>query len=268
MPAARKFLEAILVGAAFALAATGAFAQAFDAVRLYAAAPEKDGGTAGLAAIATYEYRGSDERRVLVVPVIDYQWANGWFAGVTNGIGFNFSNTPGVQYGFRVTADFGRDEGRADVLRGMGDIDPTGEAGAFLNYALAGGWLLTSSVRYGSGNDNKGLVTDLGAGYSSRFASRWRLGAGTTITFTNAHYTQSHFGVTNAQSVTSGYPAYAPGAGARDVRANLTLTYAIDQRASVTTVLSMSRLLGDAADSPLARKHDSTSAVVAFAYAF
>ncbi len=268
MPAARNHFKAFFAGAAFALAATGACAQAFDAVRLYAAPPGKDGGIAGVAVISTYEYRGSDERRALAVPVIDYQWANGWFAGVTNGVGFNFSDTPGVQYGLRLTADFGRDEGRADALRGMGDIDPTAEASAFLNYALAGRWSLTSSVRYGSGNDNNGLVMDLGAGYSSRLASGWRLGARTAVTFANSHHMQSTFGVTDAQSVTSGYPAYGPVTGVRDVRANLTLTYVIDPRASITAVLSMSRLLGDATNSPLTRRRQSASGVVAFAYAF
>ncbi|MCO4094524.1 MAG: MipA/OmpV family protein [Acidovorax sp.] len=61
--------------------------------------PDRNGGTVGLAVVAGHEYMGSDERRTRAYPAIDYRWANGWFAGTTNGIGYNFSRQPGVQYG-------------------------------------------------------------------------------------------------------------------------------------------------------------------------
>ncbi len=254
--------------AAVALAAPSAFAQAFDAVRLSAAEPGKDGGTAGAAVIATHEYQGSDKRRTLVLPVLDYQWANGWFAGVTNGIGYNFSATPQMQYGLRLTADLGRRESRASALRGMGDVDPAAEGGVFFNYSLPQGLSLTTSVRYGAGVDAKGLVVDLGAGYTTAIAADWHLSAGTGITLANARYLQSFFGVTSAQSAASGYAAYTAGSGARDVRANVALTYSIVARTAVTAALSASSLLGDARESPLVRKRTSESAVVAVTYAY
>ncbi|MBC7941735.1 MAG: MipA/OmpV family protein [Chitinophagaceae bacterium] len=83
--------------------------------------------------------------------MLDYQWVNGWFAGVSNGIGYNFGGDSKLQYGLRITADFGRKQRRSDALRGMGDIDPQAEVGAFFNYALPLGFFLTSSLRYGSG---------------------------------------------------------------------------------------------------------------------
>jgi outer membrane scaffolding protein for murein synthesis (MipA/OmpV family) len=268
MTSANHRLKTVALAAGIALTAPNAFAQAFDAVRLSGAAPGKDGGSVGAAFIAAYEYQGSDKRRTLVLPVLDYQWANGWFAGVTNGIGYNFSDAPEMQYGLRLTADLGRKESRTSTLGGMGDIDPAVEGGAFFNYSLSQGLLLTSSVRYGAGADNKGLVVDLGAGYSTEIAPQWHLSAGTAITLANAHYMQSFFGVTGAQSAASGYAGYSAGSGARDVRAKLALTYSIDQRTSVTTVLSASSLLGDAKDSPLTRKRTSGSGVVAVTYAF
>ena len=168
-------LKTIVLAAGIALAAPSAFAQAFDAVRLYGAAPGKDGGTVGAAVVASYEYQGSDERSTLVIPVLDYQWANGWFAGFSNGIGFNFSGSPQMQYGLRLTVDKGRKESHASALRGMGDVDPAAEGGAFFNYSLPQGLFLTSSVRYGAGTNNKGLVVDLGTGYLTEIAPGWRL---------------------------------------------------------------------------------------------
>jgi outer membrane protein len=261
-------VETLLRALGAALAAPAALAQSFDAVRLYGARPGSDGGSVGVAAIASHAYLGSDKRSSRVLPVLDYQWANGWFAGITNGIGVNFSDAPHLQYGLRLTADLGRKESAASALRGMGDIDPAAEAGAFFNMALSREMLLTSSMRFGSGTGRKGLVVDLGAGYSTVVAPQWRLGGGMRVTITNARSMQSYFGVDTAQSAASGYPVYSAGAGFRDARASALLSYSIDPRMTVTTVLGVTRLLGDAKDSPLTRKRTSASGVLAFNYAF
>lgn len=263
-----KTLKIFTLAGCIALAAPSAFAQAFDAVRLYGAAPGKDGGTVGAAVVATYEYQGSDKRSTLVIPVLNYQWANGWFASVTNGIGYNFSDSPQLQYGLRLTADKGRKENRASALRGMGNVDGAAEGGAFFNYSFTEGLFLTSSVRYGSGVRHKGLVVDLGAGYLTEIAPQWHLAAGVGVTLANANYLQSFFGVTTAQAAKSGYAAYSPGAGVRDVRANVALSYSIAPRTSVTAAITVNSLLGDALDSPIVRKRTSGLGVVGISYAF
>lgn len=261
-------IKTLIFATGIALATSNAFSQTFDAVRLNAALAGRDGGTVGIAVLAGHEYQGADTRRTLVLPWLNYQWTNGWFAGVTNGIGYNFSNSPHMQYGLRLTPDLGRKENRASALRGMGDIKATTEGGAFFNYALPQGLLLTSSIRYGAGVRHKGVLVDLGVGYSTEVAATWRLGAGAAMTLANADYMQSFFGVTGDQSAASGYVAYTPGGGARDVRANVTLTYLISRRTSITTALSVGTLLGNAKDSPLTRKRTSESGVVAMTYAF
>jgi len=203
-----KFSTPSLLASTVAVCATlaplSANAQAFDAVRLYGAAPGKDGGLVGAAVLAGTEYQGSDERRTLALPVLDYQWANGWFAGTPNGIGYNFSDSKSMQYGLRLTADFGRKESRSSALRGMGDVDAKAEFGGFFNYALTAEFSLTSSLRYGAGQDGKGLVVDFGGAYSTRIAERWRVGMGAGFSLTNAKYMQSFFGVTAAQTTASG----------------------------------------------------------------
>jgi outer membrane scaffolding protein for murein synthesis (MipA/OmpV family) len=267
MTAHHHRLKTLLLGAGIALAAPHAFAQAFDAVRLNAAAPGKDGGTVGAAVIAAYEYQGSDKRSTLLLPVLDYQWANGWFAGVTNGFGYNFSDSPQLQYGLRMTANPGRKQSSADALRGMGDIDAAAEGGAFFNYLLPQGMYLSSSLRYGAAK-GKGLLLDLGAGYATAIAPKWHLAAGAGVTLANAHYMQSFFGVSGAQSGASGYAMSTAGAGARDLRANVALTCSIAPGTAVTAALSATHLLGDAKDSPLTRKRSSGLAVVAVTWAF
>jgi MipA family protein len=268
MPHLTRHLGPLLLASGLAAAAPAAFGQAFDAVRLFGAAPGKDGGSTGAAVVASTEYRGSAQRRTLLVPVLDYQWANGWFAGVTNGVGYNFSNSPQWQYGLRLVLDMGRSEDRSNALRGMGDIDAKAEVSAFANHATAGGLFFTSTARYGSGNEGKGLVVDLGAGHSTALAPQWRLGMGLAATLANAEHMQAYFGVTPAQSLRSGYRVYDADGGIRDIRINVALTHQINRRLSATLAVSASSLQGDAKNSPLTRQGTTVSGVLGVGYAF
>ncbi len=246
----------------------GAQAQAFDAVRIFGV-PEGDGeGTVGAVVISAPKYTGSDERRVLALPSIDYRWKNGWFAGVGNGIGYMFPSRPDMQFGLRVTADLGRKESRSDALAGMGNVNPRPEVGAFFNYFPTQEIFLTSSLRYGAGNERKGLQFDVGAGYSKQLAPRWRGAIGVATTYVNGDYMQAYFGVTPQQAAASGYAVYAAGAGFRDVRLNASATYLIDAKWSVTAALTASSLLGDSRDSPIVFETTPVSGIVAVSYRF
>ena len=268
MPGTIRFLKLAVLSASAFVFAPNAFAQAFDVVRLYGATRPGDGGTVGGAIISGRQYQGSDQRRTVALPLLDYQWKSGWFAGTTNGLGYNFSRQPEMDYGVRLTADLGRKAIRSSALRGMGDIDARPEAGIFYNYSLSPSFALTSSLRYGSGNDHNGIVVDVGAAYSMALAPQWRLGLGVTATYANAKYMQSYFGVTPGQAATSGYAPYSAGAGIRDVRASAALTYSVTPRVFITTALSASSLQGDAKDSPLTRKRSTATGIVSVSYAF
>ena len=268
MPLSFRAVTTAAVAACISGAAPSAGAQAFDAVRLYGAAPGNDGGTVGAVFIAGTAYPGSAKSRNSVVPLLDYQWRNGWFAGLGNGIGINFASRPDQQYGLRITADLGRKSSRSVALSGMPDIDAKPEIGGFFNHTLSPALFLTSSLRYGAGNDGHGLVLDLGAGHTSLLAPQWRLGLGVAASLANAALMRSYFGVSPAQATTTGYPAYQPAAGLRDVRANVALTYQMASRASITGAASLGTLLGDARSSPLTRKSTTLTGLVVIGYSF
>lgn len=261
-------LSRIAITTALAAASSGLIAQNFDTVRLQAAAAGQDGGYIGAAVIAGTQYRGSDERRTLVLPTAEYQWANGWFVGTGNGLGFNFSSDPSLQYGARLTLDLGRDESRSTALNGMGDLAAKAEFGGFFNLALTPGVMLNSSVRTGSGDDSNGTLLDLGIAYSTTLGQQWRVSAGAELTWANDAYMQSCFGVSTEQSNTSGYAVYTPGAALRDARLRMTLSYQFDPRVRMTAALTWSALSDEAKRSPLVRSADTTSAVFALTYAF
>jgi len=262
-----SLLRRLLAATALAQAAFSIHAQGFDNVRFDVPTGRGD-GIVGAAVINVPRYLGSDERKTRIFPLLDYRWSNGWFAGTGSGVGYNFSTRPSIQYGVRMTADFGRDEDDAAALRGLGDIDPAAEIGAFLNLRLDGGLFLRSALRYGSGNDHDGLVIDAGAGYGWMLAPRWRLGTGVNATYVNQSYMRQYFGVDTTQATRSGYPVYQPGAGVRDVRANVSLGYQISERWGVNASAAIVQLQKDAKASPITRDRTTFIAVLGTAYRF
>lgn len=263
-----RLLPRLIWAAGLMSAAAGAHAQAFDVVRLYAI-PLGDGqGLAGLAVIPGHEYLGSDQRKTWVFPALSYQWKNGWFAGTDNGVGYKFDSPPNMQYGLRVTADLGRNENAATALAGMGDIEVRPEVGGFFNYFITPDWFLTTSFRYGAGNDRNGAQTDVGMGWSSQLAPQWRGAVGVGATYVNASYMQAFYGVSAAQSATSGYGVYAPGAGWRDVRTTASLTYFFNAEWSLTAAATVRWLQEQVKASPIVNETMPISGLLAVGYTF
>lgn len=227
----------------------------------------KEGGRVGLVALGGYEYSGSDEARTLVLPTLDYNWANGWFAG-TNGIGRQWQSGENLQYGLKLGFDFGREEGRSTALRGLGNVDASAEIGGFARYALGSGFAAKTSLRAGSGVDNKGALWDLGVEYGQALGADWRLGSELSVTYANADYLQSYYGVTPRQAAASGYAVYTPSAGVRDVSARISLTYMVTPRVALTGGLRHTSLQGDAKDGPMVRRSSSNTGLLALTYAF
>ena len=263
----RSMIQPVLT-LSFAAACGDVQAQAFDAVRLFGVPAGNGEGSVGAVVISGHQYMGSDERRIRVLPGLDYRWSNGWFAGTGNGIGYVFAPASNTPVGLRLTVDLGRSESRSAVLSGLGDIDARPEIGAFFNYLPNRNVFLTSSLRYGAGNDRKGAQLDLGAGYGLSLAPQWRAAAGVAVTLVNRELMQSYFGISAAQSAASGYPLYEVGAGLRDMRASAALNWSFAPAWTATAALSVSALQGDAKNSPIVRERTSTNGVLALSYRF
>lgn len=264
----RRAWRAAAAAAALAGGCGLAQAQAFDAVRLYTLPAGGSQGLAGVAVIAGHEYLGSSERRTWVLPAIDYQWASGWFAGTANGIGYRFAAPDKLQWGLRLTLDAGRSDNDVPALFGMGAIPVRPELGAFLNFLITDEWFITSSLRYGSGRDRDGIQVDLGAGYAVQLAPRWRLGAGAAATYVNAAYMQAFYGVDATQAAATGYAPYAPGAGWRDLRGTIALTYFFDARWSLTGSMMLRALQDGPKGSPVVDETMPWSGLLAVGYQF
>ena len=228
----------------------------------------REGGRVSLTVESKVDFSGSDAPRANVFPTLEYQWANGWFAGTNRGVGYNFSKSPTLQYGFGLGYDLGRKESDRGALAGMGSIDSKVEYGAFLNYAPDRNWRLSSVLRYGSGDTGQGATANFGANYAIDIAPQWRLDVGVSTTWANASYMQSYFGVNAAQSLTSGHAEYSPASGIRDVGTGLNLSYQLTPKISVSGGLQASSLVGDAKNSLIVTSPHSVSGSLSIGYAF
>ena len=261
-------LRRVLPVGALSLCAAVAQAQDIDSIRMMPTAERQSAGFVGLGVATGPRYAGADDTRTRVLPVAAYYWANGWFASTLGGVGVNLSSTPGLQYGPRLTVDFGRKEDSDGRLHGMGNVNPAAELGGFVNYKVVDAFSVHASLRAGSGEDHKGVRVDLSASYGFQLAPGLRLRLGANTTLGNQAYAQTHFGVTSSQSANSGYAPYTPKAGFQDVRASIGLNYALAPRVMLSTTLTSTSLLGDAKDSPLVRKTSTVSGQIGVAYGF
>lgn len=252
---------------ALTLASTASLAQV-DFYRRVIPQNVNEGGVVGAVFISGSEYQGSNKSRLQVLPIIEYQWSNGFFAGVTNGLGYNASSSPDLAYGARVTLDFGRKESRSLDLRGLGDVSMRPEFGAFFNVTPAADITLNSALRFGNGDNRDGLLVDIGASWSTLIGQRMRLSTSAAATWANSKYQQSYFGVNTKQSLQSAYRVYTPDAGLRDARIGLSLSYRLTPTWGLTSVITHTELMGDAKRSPIVRDRGVTSAVLALSHSF
>ncbi|MFZ6773662.1 MipA/OmpV family protein [Undibacterium sp. SXout7W] len=236
----------------FVAAAGMAQAQTSDFVHLVPAQylPKDVNFSIGAVALSLPKYSGSDERRAAVYPLFDAQWKNGAFFSAFNGLGYNFSKNPSIQYGLRMSLEAARDESRSSKLNGLGDVNTTLEPGAFFNYSINQNYSLVSSVRYGSGVDHNGLRIGFGGIVTTALNSQHRLSAILGANWSNTSYVQSYYGVNASQSVASGYSQFAPSSGISDVKIGASWHWNVDTNWSLTTGASMTRLTGDAGKSP------------------
>lgn len=166
------------------------------------------------------------------------------------------ARTGNLRVGPTVSVDFGRDEDDSPDLAGLGDVGTSFELGAFVSYTK-GPMRLRARARHDVIGGHDGGTLRLDAAYTILQAAPVALGVNVTSTWATKAYMRSYFGITPAQSAASGLPAHAPGAGFKDLGAEVNANYIFASQWAVVANVGYKRLLGGAADSPLVRLRGS-----------
>lgn len=214
--------------------------------------------TLGLAAQVQPVYSGSRAYRVLGGPVIDFHYRDIAFISTGDGIGYNVLHGDHYQVGVALAYDLGRRE-RSDLtnLHGMGNIRIAPVGKVFGSWVLSRHFplILRWDARQFAGGA-QGAVGDAGVylplpGSSETFV----MFAGPSITLATHHYLQTLYGVSQAQSLTSGHPAYKiEDNGTTAAGVGFSATKFLSPHWMLNLEAAISQIRGEASRSPLVER--------------
>ena len=220
----------------------------------------------GAVVLSGQSFQGASEQKTSALPGVFIQASNGLFADPLNGVGYSFEPIGDLQYGLRVNIDTGRSVETA--LPGFEKINARANLGAFANYTVNDKLTLRSAIRLGLGEDSKGSLLHVGGSYKLLQAGFFGVTANASLKYADSNYMQSYFGVTSAQFAASGIKAYKPSAGFAAAKVGLTAGTPLSREVFVFANVSVQRLMGDAANSPIVSKKTQPSAFIGGVYSF
>ncbi|AST27815.1 MipA/OmpV family protein [Ralstonia pseudosolanacearum] len=221
----------------------------------------------GPSVYVTPKYPGA--RSSFVFPWVDQEieYRHRFFSKGTDFLGAYLVNDDTWQVGGNFQLDptwrHASDDAR---LAGLGNVNATVRAKVFAQYTVSFLTLSTDAEQDILGN-RQGLIVN-GDVYASAPVGRWLFSLGAGLSWVNRQYMGTFFGVDADQSARSGLPAFAARAGVRDRHLNAIVTCKLDDRWTASGSVTLARLRGDAADSPITQRRQQTTAMASVTYRF
>jgi outer membrane protein len=244
----------LLVGTMVAAWATASAGQEFVPPLASPTAPNFVGLAVGMAP----DYFGSADYFVGAAPVMRLQ-RDGTEQSVFlygNAFGSNLVDHPWLRTGPSAVLRFGRSDVDDDVVDRMRDVDMSLDLG----WQIGAEFIDPDNVARRARIDAYAThdVTGAHDGYVAGIsASAWTptpfflLGVNASVSWGSDDYTGAYFGVDAVDSGRSGLPMFEAGEGLRDARIAAIALVPVTSRVIVGAGVIYSRLLGDAADSPI-----------------
>jgi outer membrane scaffolding protein for murein synthesis (MipA/OmpV family) len=219
----------------------------------------------GAGAMYAPEYEGSGDFKVTPIPAVIITYSD-WLTIDPRGVSVTVLEHNGFSLAGKVGYEMGRDEDDGDRLRGLGDIDFAATVGAKAAYKWEGLEIYAELDQTIDGSES--LIGTVGAEYTAPVNERFFVGAGLSATVANDKHMQSYFGVTAAQSTSSGLREYEPDAGLKRVDFTASATYMVTKNWLVRGEAGLGVLVGDAADSPIVEEELQPSFMAVVGYKF
>jgi len=211
-------------------------------------------------------YPGSGSVEIRAVPVIDVTFWDRLFIRSGDGAGIYLWHRADSDAGVSIDADMlHRYEVDDTRLKGVGNVGKTARANVFVTHRCA--WIdVSAKLSTDIGGEGHGNAVDVELAKAHPITSQLSLRAGVGMTWTNAHYLRTFFGVDAQQSARSGLPMFSPDSGISSTRLFLSARYQVRPHWQVGGQASVGRLQGDAADSPLTQKRNYVGGGLFVAY--
>ncbi|HEX7388144.1 MAG TPA: MipA/OmpV family protein [Castellaniella sp.] len=217
---------------------------------------------AGVGAIPRYE--GSSEYKGTEIPIVNAR-IGPFYARTDHGVGINLIETPTVTLSAGVNMMWGYDSG--DMPHGIDGLSDEVGARLGLSTRFAGAIFRVAATQALKDSD-RGLRLDARIAYPFALTDRVRLVPSVATSWASEKYMDSYFGITADESRRSGLAQYQPTSGFKDVSARMAVNFALTERFNLTGTVNISRLVGEAAGSPLVEQKNQVSTVVGASYTF
>lgn len=268
-------LSAFLLAGVALLAVSSAKAADMTPIETPAAVTAAEDGwivTLKATGVVAPEFEGAAKYGVFGQPGLSLRRPNQpWkFGAPDDGFGIAVIDTPWLQFGPVGRIRTERDSSDVRKFRGMSDIDYGIEPGAFLELYPLEVVRLRAELRHGFWGHH-GFVGNLSADYIQKF-DRTVVSLGPRAEFGDGDFMDTYYGVDARDAARNGRVGpYKAGGGFKSVGFGAAVTYEFTPNWSATGFGAYNRLVGEAADSPVAKKlgtKDALTAGVGVAYSF
>src|SRR3546814_477694 len=140
--------------------------------------------------------------------------------------------------------------GRRDVPDGVRGVATTAGGRLFANLKLDKLSFTVGATKAVAGG-TRGVVADASLSYALPLSDRMTVIPTVGTSWANGKHMNRYFGIDAGEALASGLPLYRAGSGFKDVSGLVTASYRLDAHWSLGATGGVTRLLGDAADSPL-----------------
>ncbi|MEN9527900.1 MAG: hypothetical protein RLY56_1851 [Pseudomonadota bacterium] len=216
-------------------------------------------------------YDGGDESETELQPGLVAHLRRGDIRYYWEGNALGLRWTPSADWliGAGLQLEFGREEEDSPFLRGLGNADDQLALTLDVRRGFGDGWPWWLAGRVLAGNSELGALAVLGVGRELPVPGpRWQADFVLYTTFATSEFQRKDFGVTPAQSASSGYPAFDPKGGYRAVGGQFYLQYAAGERWLIRAETGYERYASDVRDSPIVRASGEFEAGITVLYKF
>ncbi|AOI65330.1 structural protein MipA [Burkholderia territorii] len=219
-------------------------------------------------------YQGSNQYRAVVGPSFSAMFGNGFFIDTNAGAGYRLN----LPHGAFVSAALGYDAGRADEnrfglpgsdhLKGMGRVPGSVLVGLRAGVKLLDGGELTIAVDAPVTHASRGLSGHVDLAVPLFETGRHSFVATGSVHAGTGRYMQTFYGVTDAQSLASGFRPYSTSGGVDSATLSLAWNWDVSRHWSVRATGGFTRLLGRYGDSPIVQTRSNYFGMAGATYKF
>lgn len=228
--------------------------------------------TLGIGYINTTKYSGSDERMSSAVPYFHIQYDD-VFLDSAEGLGFTAGLANGVYFTQALNYTLGRAERDGTWRSGSAKLKGMGKIKSALTTSTTLGWSYSNILAIEGSltaplTDSQGISYRAGIKYSLWSDNKDTLVLSANALFGDARYNNTWYGVSEKQSVASGYQRYSAGSGLYSVDTGLIWTHGFNDHWWSYVDISYSHLTHRASKSGIVYRNGQVDFSAGVLYSF